>query len=48
MHYPRLKDSVCSRLEFGLFPDMELESATLGLICLIIGMHDLLGGFLCS
>ena len=48
MHYPRLEDNVCSRFEFGLFPDMELESATSGLIYLIIGVHALLGGFLCS
>ena len=45
MHYPRLKDNVCSRFEFNWFLDLELESATSGLIYLIIGVHALLGGF---
>ena len=45
MHYPRFEDKVCSHFEFGWFLDLELESATSGLICLIIGVHALLGWF---
>ena len=45
MHYPRLEDIIRSRFEFGWFPDLELKSATSRLICLIIGVHALLGGF---
>ena len=48
MHYPRLEDNVCPRFEFGWSPYLELESATSGLICLIIGVHALLDCFLCS
>ena len=48
LHYPRLEDNVCSLFEFAWFLDLELESATSGLICLIIGVHALLGCFLCS
>ena len=45
MHYPRLEDNVCSCFEFGWFLDLELESATSGLMCLIIGVHAPLSGF---
>ena len=48
LHYPRLEDNVCSRFELARFIDLELESATSGLICFIIGVHALLGFFLCS
>ena len=48
MHYPRLEDNVGSHCEFGRFLELYLASATSGLLCLIIGVHALLGGFLCS
>ena len=48
LHYPRVEDNVCSCFEFPWFLDLEVESGHSLHICLIIGVHALLGCLLYS